>query len=51
MARGPRGSYRGDITSRLAAAGLGDNVVTAVLTPGVSPGLGDLSKDKKSHGN
>lgn len=43
VARAPRGSYRGVITSRLAAAGPGDNVVMAVVTPTVSPCLGDLS--------
>lgn len=43
VARGPRGSYRGVITSRAAAAGPGDNVAMAVVTPGVSPCLGDLS--------
>lgn len=31
------------MTSRLAAAKPGDNVVKVVVTVGVSPGLGDLS--------
>lgn len=43
-ARAPRGSYRGVITSRLAAAGPGDNVVMAAVMLGVSPGRGDLSE-------
>lgn len=46
MARGPRGSYRGVITSRPDAAGPGDNVLMAVVTPAVSPCLGDLSVRK-----
>lgn len=43
VALGPRGSYRGVITSRPAAAGLGDSVEAAAESPGVSPCLGDLS--------
>lgn len=43
MARGPRGSYRGVITSRPAAAGPGERVLMVVVTPGISPCLGDLS--------
>lgn len=46
VARGPRGSYRGVITSRPAVAGPADNVLMAEVTPGVSPGLGDLSVRK-----
>ncbi|KAG7238449.1 hypothetical protein INR49_030956, partial [Caranx melampygus] len=42
VARGPRGSYRGVTTSRLATPGPGDSVVMLVVMPGVSPGLGDL---------
>lgn len=51
VALGPRGSYRGVITSRLAAARPGDNVVMVVVTVGVSPGLGDLSVTIESCGN
>lgn len=46
VARGPRGSYRGVITSRATAAGAGDNVLMVVTA--VSPCLGDLSVRKKS---
>lgn len=43
VARGPRGSYRGVTTSRLATPGPVDSVLMLVVMPGVSPGLGGLS--------
>lgn len=51
VARAPRGSYRGVITSRPAAAGPGDNVVIAVVAPAVSPCLEYLSVRMQSCGN
>lgn len=43
VALGPRGSYRGVMTSRAAVAGLGGSVEAAA----VSPCLGDLSVNRQ----